>query len=222
MCGRFNLKTPAKEIAKILGFTTKISARPRYNIAPSQDILAARYDDEGKGEIVALKWGLIPSWVKDLKKAHKPINAKVETVAESPYFRVAIKKRRCLIPANGFYEWQPRGKVKQPYLIHRLDDAVFFFAGLWETWTSNDGEVVETTTILTTDANDLIAPLHNRMPVIMQKASYEPWLDRSNLDPKRVLALLSLYPSKLLEVFPVSTVVNSPKNDIPECIQPLA
>lgn len=221
MCGRFNLKTSSKEIANALGFKTKVLSRPRYNIAPSQDILVARIGHDGEGEIVAMRWGLVPSWIKEPKTSHRPINAKAETASEKPFFRNAFKKRRCLIPVNGFYEWLPTGKQKQPFLVHMRDDSLFFLAGLWEIWVSTKGEVIESTTILTTNANEALARIHDRMPVILPRKHYEPWLDIANQDVANLSSLLQPYPNDVLDIYPVSTLVNSPKNDVPECVEPL-
>jgi putative SOS response-associated peptidase YedK len=221
MCGRFMLVDNAEVIAQVLGFPFNETLSVRYNISPSQNILVARHNEQDQGEFALLKWGLIPSWVKDVNKAHKPINAKAETINERPYFRVAFKKRRCLIPTNGFYEWKPEGKIKQPFLIHRPGNELFFFAGLWEYWVSHDGEVIESATIVTTNANQTVAPIHCRMPVILSKKDYEPWLDINNTDSEFLLSMLLPAPNEMLEALKVSTLVNSPKNDNPHCVEPV-
>ncbi len=221
MCGRFNLKTESKEIAKVLGFKAKAENVPRFNIAPSQDILIARYDECNQGEIVAVRWGLLPSWVKDPKNSQKPINARADTAPQKPFFRQAFKKRRCLVPANGFYEWRPEGKIKQPFLIHKLNDELFFFAGLFESFISSDGEVIETALILTTDANDKVAQIHNRMPVILPAPYYFPWLNTENTDIDYLSSMLRPYPGDNLEIYPVSTIVNSARNETSACVERL-
>lgn len=223
MCGRYNLKSSRRDIAAALGFSVSDNSfEPRYNIAPSQLILAVRRDDLGSNEIVELKWGLIPFWIKNVKSAHKPINARVETVSKLPYFRLALKSRRCLIPANGFYEWRAEGKIKQPFLFHQRDDALLFFAGLWEYWVSPEGEVIETAVILTTTAHEMVKPFHDRMPIILRPNSYQEWIDPTNANLDSLMATLpSAFNNEDFEVYPVSTIVNSPKNDVPECAKPL-
>ena len=177
--------------------------------------------EQGSGrELALLKWGLIPFWAKDAKIASSLINARAETVATKPAFRAALKKKRCLIPADGFYEWQaiPGQKTKQPYLINVRDVPVFAFAGLWEHWTSPDGTRVDTFTIITTDANELMQQVHTRMPVILDRADYALWLDRDVQDSQEVLPLLKPFPADRMQLIPVSTLVNSPRNDKPECV----
>lgn len=220
MCGRFNLKTNAYDIASILGFSTAITNEVRYNIAPSQQILAARLGEHGEPELVFLKWGLMPSWAKDLPSTKRPINARCETVFEQPYFRNAIKKRRCLIPANGFYEWRADGKLKKPFLFHAHEHALFFFAGIWERNISGDGEVIETVALITTHANEKTALIHDRMPVILSPLHYREWLNDKN-DRRSLENLLVPYASDKLDVYAVSMLVNSPKNDDEACIFPL-
>ena len=186
---------------------------PRYNIAPTQQVLAIRQRGEVR-EAVELQWGLIPSWADDPKIGNRLINARADTVATKPAFRQAFKRRRCLILADGFYEWQKVGKAKQPYLIHRPDDQPFAFAGLWERWKGND-LVIESCTIITTEANDTLQPLHDRMPVILDEQDHDRWLD-SDADAE---ALLRPAPDELLETYPVSTQVNKPAQAGPELIE---
>lgn len=182
MCGRFNLTDSPEQIALELGLTTELSIKPNYNVAPSQKILAVRQDEDEHNELALFRWGLLPSWIKDLKKSPKPINAKVETVHEKPFFRTAFKKRRCLIPANGFYEWKTVNGQKQPFLIHKKDNSLIYFAGLWENWVSPEGEVIQTAGIITTQAEGVAAKIHDRMPVILSKEIFGNWLDTSNSD----------------------------------------
>lgn len=221
MCGRYTLRVSPMELAEIFDALRAIDWSPRYNIAPTQMVAGVRPAEEGQGRELALfKWGLIPSWAKDAKIGSSLINARAETVATKPAYRAAIKKRRCLIPADGFYEWQAIAgqKVKQPYFIGVRDLPVFAFAGLWEHWTSPDGTPVETCTIITTDANELMRTVHTRMPVILDPADYDLWLDRDRHDPSEVLPLLKQFPARRMQLVPVSTLVNSPRNDRPECV----
>ena len=190
---------------------------PRYNIAPTQQVLAIRASEgTGRREPVLLRWGLVPSWAKDSKIASATINARGESVATKPAFRSAFKARRCLIVADGFYEWQKLGTKKQPYFIHRRDDFPFAFAGLWERW---GPERLETCSIVTLPANPFMQRLHERMPAILRPSEFDAWLDPERRDPQSLAGLLLLPDS--MEDFtadPVSTTVNSPRNDVPECI----
>jgi putative SOS response-associated peptidase YedK len=192
----------------------------RYNIAPTQEVAAVRMEpDSGQRELGLLHWGLIPSWAKDKKIASKLINARAETVAEKPSFRSAFTKRRCLILADGFYEWQKlEGGKKQPHYIHRQDDMPFAFAGLWESW-NGEGEAVESCTIITTSANEVMQPLHDRMPVILSGKDYDLWLDPAFKDKAALQELLKPCPVDWLEAYPVSTRVNSPKHDEAACLE---
>jgi putative SOS response-associated peptidase YedK len=169
-----------------------------------------------------LRWGLIPSWAKDPKIGNQCINAKAETVAEKPSFRSAFKKRRCLVIATGFYEWQVQGRAKQPIWIGLRSKRPFAFAGLWEQWKPPEGEPLETCTIITTEPNDLMAPIHNRMPVILSPASYDQWLDLSFQQIEPLKALLRPYPSEELTAYPVSTLVNNPRHDASQCLEPVS
>jgi putative SOS response-associated peptidase YedK len=229
MCGRYTLRaTPAKfaEIFDLLRVSERV---PRYNIAPTQRVAVVRTSpDEERRELVEMRWGLIPSWAKDAKMGATLINARSETVAAKPSFRSAAKQRRCLIPADGFYEWKAveGSKSKQPYLIGLADGELFAFAGLWEQWkdpqAGADSAPIETCTILTTEANELLKPLHDRMPVILDRHDYQQWLDPriQKFDP--LVPLMRSYPSEKMRFFPVSTRVNSPRNDLPECAQAIA
>jgi putative SOS response-associated peptidase YedK len=171
-------------------------------------------------ELTFLHWGLIPSWSKDRKIGSRLINARSETVTEKPSFRAAFKRRRCLIPADGFYEWQRQGSRKQPIYIHSHDGAPFALAGLWETWQAADGSVIDSCTILTTEPNELMEPIHNRMPVILEPPDYDTWLHPGD-NPNVALHLLRPYASEKMAAYPVSTLVNNPRNDSPDCIVPL-
>jgi putative SOS response-associated peptidase YedK len=200
---------------------------PRYNIAPTQDVLVVRDAEEGGArEVAMLRWGLVPSWAKEVQSGAPQINARSETLAEKPMFRTAYKKRRCLIPADGFYEWHasasgPKGK-KQPYYIHRPDDRPFAFAGLWESWRSKDTSeplAIESCTIVTTSANKTMAPLHDRMPVILSEGDYDLWLDPAVQKPDEVAHLLAPCGEDELIAEPISTHVNRVANDDPRCIE---
>jgi putative SOS response-associated peptidase YedK len=191
---------------------------PRFNIAPSQLIPAIRIDRSGRRGLGGLRWGLIPHWAKGRPKS-QPINARGETVASSGMFREAFERRRCLIPADGFYEWKKTATGKQPYLIRLADDTAFAFAGIWERWKSDEGaEPVETCAILTTEPNELMAGIHNRMPVILDEAEYARWLDHDVLG-KDVAGLLRPRSADDMIAMPVSRAVNNARNDGPECIE---
>lgn len=222
MCGRFTLTESGQVLMEELGLTwIPEDFRPRYNIAPSQLILAARDGDEGR-KAAMLKWGLVPSWAKDPSIGNKMINARSETVGEKPSFRRAFDRRRCIIPADGFYEWRKEGKTKIPVRFRLRDGRPFAFAGLWEAWRppGGDGEPLFTCTILTTTANELVQPVHDRMPVILSQESLDLWLDR-DVPGQGVTSLLRPYPAEEMEAYEVSTRVNSVVNDDPECIRPI-
>jgi putative SOS response-associated peptidase YedK len=217
MCGRFTLTAPAETLARqFQAAEPSFDFEPRYNIAPTQEVPLVRQETNGPGrEILLARWGLIPSWSKDGKGF---INARADTVADKPVFRSAFRKRRCLVPANGYYEWQKVGKAKQPYYIYLRDGQPFGFAGLWETWHAPDGEVIESCSILTTDANELMRPIHDRMPVIVQPAHYDRWLDPVNQEVDALRSLMQPYPASAMAAHAVSTWVNNPRHEGPACI----
>jgi putative SOS response-associated peptidase YedK len=218
------LRVSPAELAEIFAVINSFDWSPRYNIAPTQTVAAVRANPDGKGrELALLKWGLIPSWAKDPKIGSSLINAGAETVATKPAFRSAFRKKRCLIAVDGFYEWQAIAgqKTKQPYYIAVKDVPAFAFAGLAEHWTSPDGTAADTCTIITTTANSLMQPIHNRMPVILDPADYDRWLDPAQQDPNEVLPLLKPFAADRMQAVPVSTLVNSPRNESPQCIAPL-
>jgi putative SOS response-associated peptidase YedK len=195
---------------------------PHYNIAPTQQVFAVRASQTGEREPALLRWGLIPSWADDPAIGNRMINARSETAAEKPAFRHAFRKKRCLIAADGFYEWKAVAgkKQKQPYYIRMEDAKPFAFAGLWESW--NKGEKpIESCTILTTDANDLMKPLHDRMPVILDPKDFGAWLDPATHEREKLEPLLVPYRGEGLTTVPVSTLVNSPRNNDPRCIEPI-
>jgi putative SOS response-associated peptidase YedK len=220
MCGRFTLTTDLDQLEERFSFhTANLAFKPHYNIAPSQQILAVIGAEERRAEL--LRWGLIPSWAKDPSMGDRMINARAETVAEKPSFRRALQKRRCLILADGFYEWKKEGKKKTPMYITLKSHEPFGFAGLWETWKSPDGEAIHSCTIITTTPNALMEPIHNRMPVILTHDAEARWLNRTIEDPERLLPFLAPYSADAMEAYAVSSAVNSPRNDAAECIQPL-
>lgn len=221
MCGRFTLTVdPADLQSAFPQFTFPEKYAPRYNISPTQPILAIAND--GKNAADFFIWGLIPSWAKDPSIGTRMINARAETLAEKPSFRAGFKYHRCLILADGFYEWkqQPGTKVKVPHFIRLMNGKPFAIAGLWDTWQSPDGGTVKSATIITTAPNSLMAPIHNRMPVILQRDAYTQWLDSAARTPDSLQNLLASYPAEVMTAHPVSTLVNSPANDRAECVTP--
>jgi len=219
MCGRFAQADPLEIIAEQFGIEViDLDLSPRYNVAPGQQV--AVIIKEETREIVDLKWGLVPFWAKDPSIGNRMINARAETVLEKPSYKNAMKKRRCLIPASGFYEWKKDGKVKVPYYFRHNNGKPFGLAGLWETWKDPDGNELKTFTIITTEPNELAARVHNRMPVIISEENYGTWLDTAN-PPQKAQALLAPYPADRMEAYPVSTMVNSPANDSEELVRPV-
>jgi putative SOS response-associated peptidase YedK len=218
MCGRYELHTHPTAVALALGLEFPPEITPRYNIAPTQQVPIVRLR-EGERELSQLRWGLVPFWAKDPAIGNKLINARAETIASKPAFRESYRKARCLIPASGFYEWaKMTDGRKQPVHIGMKDGSLFAFAGLWSRW-GPKGEALETCTIITTDANELCQQVHDRMPVILAPEHYAQWLDSAQPDPAY---LLRPYASDAMRVYPVSTRVNSPKNDDAAIIEPLA
>jgi len=211
MCGRYELHTQPAALALAFGVPFPAHMRPRYNIAPMQDVPVIRRTPTGERELVDVRWGLVPRWAKDPAIGNRMINARSETLADKPSFRTALKKHRCLIPADGFYEWkQSAAGAKQPIHIGMKDHSPFAFAGLCERWLSPAGEVLDTCTIITTQSNALLSPLHDRMPVIVPPFAFDRWLDVANED---TAALFVPYPADAMTYYPVSTRVNSVRND---------
>jgi putative SOS response-associated peptidase YedK len=211
MCGRFTLRAPKERIKREFQLQEEPIVEARYNIAPTQNIVAVRQSADGR-EAAELKWGLIPSWAKDASMGARLINARSETVTEKPSFREAYKRRRCIVPADGIYEWQRAGGWKQPFFFHMRDDRVFGFAGLWDKWRDKEGKIIESCAILTTEANEVFRTVHDRMPVILPPETYDEWLGD---DPRGVEALKELlrpYPSSEMVAYPVGPRVNSPQN----------
>ncbi|MCX7699393.1 MAG: SOS response-associated peptidase [Gemmataceae bacterium] len=221
MCGRFTLAVPAAEVAEILEVAEVPDLKPRYNIAPSQPVLACRTAPDGHREVTWLKWGLVPFWADDPKIGYRLINARSETIAAKPSFRDAYRKRRCVVPADGFYEWKPRGKTKQPYRFYRPDGKPFLIAALWERWEPTGQAPLETCTLITTEANDLLRRFHDRMPVLFDAASARRWLTPGPLDQQVADELLRPAPNDWLTFHAVATRVNDPKVDDPSLIEPI-
>jgi len=219
MCGRFTLHFPIELLAEIFNLSDFPSLVPRYNIAPTQTAAVVR-SSEKACRLDLLRWGLVPSWAKDISVGSRMINARSESLSDKPAFRNAVKSRRCIVPASGFYEWKPEGSHKIPYYIRLSDGAPMGLAGIWEAWKTPEGSFLETFTILTTSANPLIASIHDRMPVILHPGSYGLWLDKDVKNPEQLQSLYPPYPADLLTLYPVSTLVNSPRNDDPACIEP--
>ena len=217
MCGCYALTSPPEVIAERFNLLWVRDVSAHYNIAPSQMIPIVRLAAQGR-ELAFLKWGLIPSWTKDPAIGAGLINARAETIVDKPSFRNAYRRHHCLVPADSFYEWKTIGKRKQPYCIGMADHTLFGMAGLWEHWLNSAGERVETVTIITTNANELVGQLHDRMPLIIQPGDYGSWLDASN--PKGG-ELLKPFPSELMCYYPVSTRVNKVSNDDAECLEPV-
>jgi putative SOS response-associated peptidase YedK len=221
MCGRFTLTVSARVLAEVFDAPEPAGLSPRYNIAPTQQVLVARAGEGGR-ELTRVRWGLVPHWADDLSIGARMINARGETVASKPAFRSALKHRRCLIPADGFYEWKKVGAGKQPHLIRFADARPFAFAGLWERWLPQDGGApVDSCTIITTTPNELVRSLHDRMPVILPPSAFDEWLRPEPLPGPRLEELLVPCPDAEMEAFPVSRRVNSPADDGPECVAPL-
>jgi putative SOS response-associated peptidase YedK len=218
MCGRFSLHTLPETIAQHFQVPEVPFIERHYNIAPTQDIPVVRAAGEGR-EMVPLRWGLVPFWSREPKTGYSMINARAETVAAKPAYRAAFRRRRCLIPADGFYEWRAGEDRKQPYHIRMKHGDVFAFAGLWEHWEGN-GRTVESCTIIVTAANELIRPIHDRMPVILDPANYGQWLDPDMQKPESLMPLLRPFPAGHMIAYPVSRRVNSPRNDDQGCIEP--
>ncbi|PRO67090.1 SOS response-associated peptidase [Alkalicoccus urumqiensis] len=217
MCGRFTLIPGAEEIAAYYGAEPAALQVPRFNAAPTQEIAAAVHDGENI-RLGLLRWGLIPSFAKDSSGGAKMINARAETIDTKPSFRQLLTRRRCLIPADSFYEWKRASDgTKQPMRIQLKNRTLFSFAGLWDRW-EHDGAVIQSCTIITTEANDVMAPVHHRMPVIMPKEQEAVWLDRSLQDPSTLKKLLVPYTSEDMEMYPVSRYVNKPVHDDKRCI----
>ena len=221
MCGRFVRYSSPETFADLLEARGALSLAPSYNVAPSESVLAARNGEGRDRELVLLHWGLIPSWSKEPKTPFSTINARAETVDTKPTFRHAIRRRRCLIGSDGYYEWKKLGRTRQPYLIRMKDAAPFAFAGLWEHWERGE-ERIDSCSIIVTDAAEALRDIHDRMPVILSPEHYDTWMDPELTDPVRLKRLLAPYPSERMEAYPVSTRVNTPKDNHADLIVRMA
>ena len=220
MCGRFALYSDPLTLARRFQAEPPSDYGPHFNIAPTQPILMLR-EKMMQREFVYARWGLVPHWAKEIKTGYSMINARAETVDQRPAFRSAFHRRRCLIPADGFYEWQVRSgaKIKQPWFVTLKERQPMALAGLWEVWRSPEGERLESCTIIVTDANELMKPIHDRMPVILPPDDWKTWLDPGYCDTVALKSLLRPYPSEEMAAWPVGTLVNNPRNDTPSCIE---
>jgi putative SOS response-associated peptidase YedK len=215
MCGRYTLSAPGDDVAALFDLDGAPLLPERYNIAPTQEAVVVRQAGlEGGRRLDFLRWGLIPLWAKEASIGNKLINARGETVAEKPAFKSSFRKKRCLVPTSGFYEWKAEGKVKQPFFIHRKDGKPFAFAGLWSSWKDREsGETIETFNLITTSPNEVLQPIHDRMPVILAPEDFQVWLDPKVEDTERLQALIKPAPPEPFEAYPVSRAVNSPMSD---------
>ncbi|NMG29614.1 SOS response-associated peptidase [Aromatoleum evansii] len=218
MCGRYALYGPASRIRdQFTADIDELNLPPRYNAAPLQELPIVRQRPTGERVVHLLRWGLIPSWSKDATIAHKLINARSESAPDKPSFRAAFKSRRCIVPASGFYEWKKLAGRKQPYFIHAAGEELLALAGLWERWSNPEGDTIDTFTILTTEANEAVQAMHDRMPVLLGRGDYEAWLNRET-DLERVRQLLTPYPSDSIQMHPVSLRVGNVRNDDPDLV----
>jgi putative SOS response-associated peptidase YedK len=225
MCGRYTLRHTTQQIVARFEVTEVIEATfaemrtdaPRYNIAPTQSV--AVVTENSPRVLEMMRWGLVPSWAKDPSIGNRLLNARAETLTEKPSFRTALTRRRCLIPGDGFYEWKKQGKNKHPLCIHRKDDDLFAFAGLWDEWTSPGGSPLRTCTIITVGPNNVMASIHNRMPAMLRLEDEGDWLNANVKSVPDLLSLLAPYPDDEIEAYPVSNTVNSVGNDVPGCIE---
>ncbi|WP_269538187.1 SOS response-associated peptidase [Cerasicoccus fimbriatus] len=221
MCGRYTLTNVEAKLTKMLRLQQLAGLKARYNIAPTQPIAAVRANEQsGEREWAIFSWGLVPFWAKEPSIAHKMLNARAETAAGKPAFRGPMRHHRCLIPADGFYEWKGRAGQKQPFYFRRRDHEPFCFAGLFDHWGSPDGSEIESATILTTSANDFMKPVHHRMPVIIQPKDYDRWMDPKIQRSDAVADLLHAPPEDFFIREPVTPLVNNVRNEVPECIMP--
>lgn len=229
MCGRYTLTTPVETVAEVFGVQEFTDLRPRYNIAPTQEVAVVGRNQEGSRTLGTMRWGLVPHWAKDISIGNRMINARSETVAEKPAFRSSFKRKRCLLPADGFYEWKKLNGKKQPYYARRKDQAPFAFAGIWARWrpktestdNNEEGPVIQSCALLTTEPNDVMRDIHDRMPVILPADAWDLWLDPEPEDVDALTELLRPYDPEVMEAYAVSTLVNRPGNDSPRCIEPL-
>ena len=216
MCGRFALASDDREMMSRFHLSATVQARATYNAVPG--MFSPIILRKSPNKAILARWGLVPHWAKDHRIGYKMINARAEGIENKPSFRRAFRSQRCLVPTTGFYEWKSVEGEKVPFFIHLKDQSLFAFAGLWEEWKDAEGRPLITFTIITTTPNDLVSPIHDRMPVILSNEDVETWLDPNVTEPERLLPLLDPYPQKTMEAYPVSTLVNSPRNDSPDLI----
>jgi putative SOS response-associated peptidase YedK len=220
MCGRYTLSCPPDELRVEFEVEPAADYTPRYNIAPQQPVPVVGLSADGERRLAVVRWGLVPSWAKSLRDVPNPINARAESLLQRRAFRDSFLNRRCLVLADGFYEWRREAGRKQPYRFHRRDEKPFAFAGLWDRWESPDGETLWSCTIVTTSANGLVQPIHDRMPVILDRSQHAMWLDPATPE-ERLGAMLEPREFEAFEVYPVSTLVNKATNDSAECMLPV-
>jgi len=221
MCGRFSIADPKAIQSAMKDLAIRIPEEPRYNIAPAQMVPVVLND--GKRELSMARWGLIPSWAKDISIGQKLFNARAETITENPSFRESFMKRRCLIFADGFYEWAtvPGNPKRTPFRVTRNDESLFAFAGLWDVWHDPEGDSILSTTIITTTPNELMKSFHHRMPVILPNDRFNDWIVPGSVQPEELMSFLTQYPARLMKAYPVSANVNSAANDDLSCLEPL-
>lgn len=220
MCSRYNLLSPLEAVRAYFRVSNGEPYPPRYNIAPTQPVLIVRLDETRRRELALVRWGLIPGWAKDPARLSLMINARAEGATEKASFRGAMRHRRCLVPANGFYEWTGRAGARQPHLIQRPDSELIAFAGLWESWLGADGSEIDTMAILTVPANTTLTPLHDRMPAILLPEHFDAWLDTRGLNAEMAAEMLRPAPDALLEHVTVDPRLNNARNEGPELIKP--
>lgn len=222
MCGRFTQAQIAELDREVFRLLEVPQLEPRFNVAPTQNAAVIRQRPSGERVMHMLRWGLIPAWAKDPAIGNRMINARAETVATKPAFERPFRRQRCLVPVDGFYEWKRTDRAKQPFYVRRHDGDPLAVAGLWDRWRDTTGESIDSFTIITTTPNDLLAPIHNRMPAILQPDRYDVWLDAASRDVEELSTLLGPFPAEEMTAYPVTTYVNSPKNEGPECLNPLS
>lgn len=223
MCGRYSLTTPGEVLTETFALPEAPEVEPRYNIAPSQEVPAVRVDPfGGQRELAFLRWGLVPKWAKDEGMGNRLINARAESVDQKPAFEESFERQRCLIPADGFFEWRKNGAQRKPFYLRLRGGEPFAMAGLWARWWSRNRAALETCTVITTAANDLVARIHDRMPVILDPEAWDRWLAVEPDDLRALRELLRPLDPGKMECYPVSPLVNSPANDVPECVEPFA
>jgi putative SOS response-associated peptidase YedK len=222
MCSRFSLSSPHDAVRSMLDARNSHIFPPRYNIAPTQPVLVARLSERRERELVLMRWGLIPSWMKDPARVSVLMNARSETAADKPSFRGALRHRRCIVPADAFYEWRGEKGHRRPYMVRRKDRGLFAFAGLWECWLGADGSEIDTMAILTVRSNEALSWLHDRMPAILEPEAFKPWLDTRTIMAEAAIGLLRPFANDALDVIEIEPTINNPQVDGPELQTPAA